>query len=119
MADDTALLSAHPGHGEIQDGIDHLDGAGCMPESASAIRLLDAQNEARRREIDRLTAELAKYTGWEPTVREEYEHACDQLRRIEGIVKWFDADRGLSQDPLALASNVDSFVASLKHALDS
>jgi len=108
-ADDTAVLSAHPGYSAIQDGIDYLDGAGCMPESASAIRLLDAQNEARRREIERLTVELAKYTGWEPTVREEYEHACLQVERARGIVDAFARGPQLA---------VNQFLADLKRALE-
>lgn len=59
--DDTELLSAHPIYAAIEDGIDHLDGAGCMPWSASAIRLLDAQNDARGREIDRLAADRDRW----------------------------------------------------------
>lgn len=60
MSDDTALLLAHPGFSEVQDGIEHLEGSGCMWSSAEAIRLLDQQNNARGREIDRLKAVIAR-----------------------------------------------------------
>lgn len=30
-------------------------------------------------EVKRLSGELTKYVGWEPTVKEEYEHACGEL----------------------------------------
>lgn len=64
-------------------------------------------------EVRRLQAELAKYVGWEPTVKEEYEHACGQLSRVEGIVKYFDIDRRAG-----IPVDTDEFVASLKHALE-
>lgn len=66
-------------------------------------------------EITRLNERLNEFVGWEPTVREEYQHACDQLSRVESIVKFFDADRRAG-DPAA--ADTGSFVASLKHALE-
>lgn len=65
--------------------------------------------EQLRAEVARLTAELAKYTGWEPTVREEYEHACGQLATVSKVVEQFAAG-----DQLA----VNQFVADLKNALE-
>ncbi len=62
MSTDTDLLAAYPDFSAMQDGIEHLEGAGCLPESAQAIRLLDAKNNARGREIDRLTAENERLT---------------------------------------------------------
>lgn len=62
MTDDTELLLSHPGFSAIEDGVDYLDGMGCMPESAAAVRLLAARDGARGREIDRLTAENARLT---------------------------------------------------------
>lgn len=53
--DDTELLSAHPGFSAIEDGIGRLEGDGYNAVVA-AIRLLDQQNDARGREIDRLKA---------------------------------------------------------------
>jgi hypothetical protein len=86
VSDETELLLAHPGFSEIQDGIDHLDGMGAMPASASAIRLLDQQNDARGREIDR----LAGVVGW---VRDEL---AERIRYANGMVKSCegDANRG-------------------------
>ena len=63
-------------------------------------------------EVKRLNAHLAEFIGWEPTVKEEYEHACDQLLAVEEIVKAFAATRA----PSVVATN--EFVASLKHALE-
>jgi hypothetical protein len=80
--DDTELLLAHPGFSEVQDGIDYLDGMGCMPASASAIRLLDAQNNARSREIDR----LAGVVGW---VRDEL---AERIRYADAMVKSCEGD---------------------------
>lgn len=37
-------------------------------------------------EIGRLNGELAKYVGWEPTVREEYEHACGQIAACHEVL---------------------------------
>jgi hypothetical protein len=102
--DDTELLLAHPGFSEVQDGIDHLDGMGCMPASASAIRLLDAQNDARGREIDRLAAVVA-------TVRdglaERIKYADDMVRLCENdgnqraLWSWTERHRTFA-DALAL-----------------
>lgn len=72
------------------------------PLERSDVRAVLADNE-------RLTAELEKYTGWEPTVREEYEHACGQLATVSKVVEQFAAG-----DQLA----VNQFVADLKNALE-
>lgn len=63
LGTDRELLAAHPGFTAVRDGIDHLEGSAVMPWSAEAIRLLDAQNDARGREIDRLTAVVARTQG--------------------------------------------------------
>ena len=60
-------------------------------------------------EIRALRSELAKYVGWEPTVKEEYDHACEQLLAVEEVVKAFAAGPQLE---------VNAFVASLKNALE-
>jgi hypothetical protein len=60
-------------------------------------------------EIRSLRAELAKYVGWEPTVREEYEHACAIAERAEEVVRKFVAAPMLA---------VNQFVADLKNALE-
>lgn len=60
-------------------------------------------------EVDRLNSQLAKYVGWEPTVREEYDHACAVAERAEAVVKRFEAGPQLA---------VNAFVADLKHALE-
>jgi hypothetical protein len=84
--DDIEALAANPGFTEIQDGIDHLDGAACMPWSASAVRLLDAQNDARGREIER----LAGVVGWvRDELAERIRYADSMVRACEG-----DANRG-------------------------
>ena len=85
---------------ELRDGAWHDLGI-AVPDNRS--------REQLRAEVDRLTAELAKYTGWEPTVREEYEHAVSLVEGVKGVVDAFD--RG---DKL----RVNQFVADLKHALE-
>jgi hypothetical protein len=60
-------------------------------------------------EVKRLNERLAEYVGWEPTVKEEYDHACGQLGLVKEIVRRFDAAPKLE---------VNAFVASLKHALE-
>lgn len=60
-------------------------------------------------EVKRLSGELTKYVGWEPTVKEEYEHACGQLATVSKVVEQFAAG-----DQLA----VNQFVADLKNALE-
>lgn len=64
---------------------------------------------AAEAEVERLTAELAKYVGWEPTVKDEYDHACGQLANVTKVVEEFAAG-----DRLA----VNQFVADLKNALE-
>ena len=49
------------------------------PLERSDVRAVLADNE-------RLTAELEKYTQWEPTVREEYEHACRESDRFAALL---------------------------------
>lgn len=61
-------------------------------------------------EVRRLNAELAKYVGWEPTVREEYEHACAVAERAEAVVKRFEAGD--------FRPEVDPFLGALKYALE-
>jgi hypothetical protein len=102
--DDIEILSAHPGFSAIQDGIDYLDGAACMPGSAAAVRLLDAQNDARGREIDRYAAVLG-------TVRdglaERIRYADDMVKLCEGdgnqraLWSWTERHRTFA-DALAL-----------------
>lgn len=60
-------------------------------------------------EVRRLNAELAKYVGWEPTVKDEYEHACAVAERAEAVVKAFEVGPRLE---------VNQFVADLKDALE-
>ncbi len=60
-------------------------------------------------EVKRLSVELAKYTSWEPTVREEYEHACGQLNAVQAVVDAFARGAQLG---------VNRFVADLKNALE-
>jgi hypothetical protein len=84
---------------------------------ADLIQLGDKDVPALVAEVKRLTGDLAKYVGWEPTVREEYEHACGQLAAVTEIVREFNAGRGLSEDPLTLASNTDALLAALKTTL--
>lgn len=60
-------------------------------------------------EVDRLNSQLAKYVGWEPTVKDEYDHACAVAERTEAVVKRFEAGPQLA---------VNAFVADLKHALE-
>lgn len=60
-------------------------------------------------EIERLTGRPAEYVDWEPTVKEEYDHACDRLRLVQEVVKAFDTGPKLA---------VSEFAASLKHALE-
>ena len=64
---------------------------------------------AAEAEVERLTAELAKYVGWEPTVKDEYEHACAQLAAVHAVVAAFDAGPKLA---------VNQFLADLKNALE-
>jgi hypothetical protein len=102
--EDLELLSAHSGFTAVQDGIEWLEGTGCIPESASAIRLLDMQNDARGREIDRANAVIA-------TVRDEL---ADRIRYAEEMVRlsesvpnaraesWWDERRRTFADALAL-----------------
>lgn len=67
--------------------------------------------EQLRAEIARLTAELAKYVGWEPTVKEEYEHACGQVEQVIEIV------RGFKRDNPELDDTATAFVAAIEKAL--
>lgn len=61
-------------------------------------------------EVKRLNGRLAEYVGWEPTVKEEYEHACAVAERAEAVVKRFVAGD--------FRGEVDPFLAALKYALE-
>jgi hypothetical protein len=61
-------------------------------------------------EVARLKAHLAEYVGWEPTVKEEYEHACAVAERTEAVVKRFEAGD--------FRGEVGPFLSALKHALE-
>lgn len=60
-------------------------------------------------EVKRLKAHLAEFIGWEPTVKEEYDHACAVAERAEDVVKAFDTGPKLE---------VNAFVADLRRALE-
>lgn len=79
-----------------------------------------AQDEAARlaAENERLTGELTKYVGWEPTAKEEYEHACGQLEKVTDLVRAFRDDHiGRLHRP-GSEEAVIAFVADLKNALE-
>lgn len=61
-------------------------------------------------EVGRLNAHLAEYVGWEPTVKEEYDHACAVAERAEAVVKKFEAGD--------FRGETDPFLAALKYALE-
>jgi hypothetical protein len=63
-------------------------------------------------EVIRLRVELAKYVGWEPTVKQEYDHACGQLDAARSVVKRAEE---LDQN---LMLNVVRFFDDLKTALE-
>jgi hypothetical protein len=62
-----------------------------------------------RDRADAAEAELAKYVGWEPTVKEEYEHACAVAARAEAA---------LGEYLVGSQEDVPGFIASLKIALE-
>jgi hypothetical protein len=63
-----------------------------------------------RDRADAAEAELAKYVGWEPTVKEEHDHACAVAERAEAVVKRFEAGD--------FRGEADPFLAALKYALE-
>ena len=69
-------------------------------------------------EVKRLSGELAKYTGWEPTVREEYEHACQQTEQVAEIVRGFKRDHGEYVNDPGRDDTVTEFVIALEKALE-
>ena len=71
-----------------------------------------------RPELARLTAELAKYIGWEPTVREEYEHACGQVDAVTEVVRGFKRDHGEYVNDPGRDDTVTEFVIALEKALE-
>lgn len=40
-------------------------------------------------EVKRLNDRLTDFIGWEPTVKEEYEHACEQADKVSETVREF------------------------------
>jgi hypothetical protein len=78
--------------------------------ACEALHKQRARAEAAEAEVKRLTERLAEYTHWEPTVREEYEHACAVAERAEAVVKRFAAGD--------FRGEVDPFLAALKYALE-
>lgn len=96
-------------HAEIQTAISR---AAVDRDDLNPIRTVDAWVLAAwdlDDEVKRLTVELAKYTGWEPTVREEYEHAVGLVEAAKGVVDAFDRSDKL---------RVNQFVTDLKNALE-
>lgn len=79
--DTPAPLSAER-HAEIQTAIRRaaVNRGDLNPENLLHAWILATWDLAD--EVKRLSGELAKYTGWEPTVREEYEHACAEADRL-------------------------------------
>lgn len=69
-------------------------------------------------ENERLTAELAKYVGWEPTVREEYQHACAVAERAEEAVRAFKRDHEHYLTHPGNDETVTAFVVALENALE-
>lgn len=89
--------------GEIRDAVRHLDSACTIARDTA-----ESATEKLIGHIDYLAGELAKYVGWEPTAKEEYEHACGQHAAVQGVVAAFDAGPKLA---------VNQFLADLKNAL--
>jgi hypothetical protein len=77
--------------------------------ACEALHKQRARAEVAEAEVKRLTERLAEYVRWEPTVKEEYEHACAVAAQAEVVVKRFAAGPMLA---------VNQFVADLKNALE-
>lgn len=119
---DIALLSACPDFSAVQDGIAHLDGAGCMPAPAEAIRLLDAQNDARGRQIDDLTQKLAAATRTVVKLAASADRWHVAFDRLAGAVEAacsFDAGEALPEcAPWAAAlDRLDTALGEIRDAL--
>lgn len=69
-------------------------------------------------EVERLTTELAKYVGWEPTAQQEYEHACGQLEKVAEAVRAFRDDQLGHLDRPGSEEAVIAFVNGLRAALE-
>lgn len=105
-------------HAEIQTAISR---AAVDRDDLNPIRTVDAWILAAwdlDDEVKRLTTELAKYTGWEPTVREEYEHACQQTEQLAEIVRGFKRDHGEYVNDPGRDDTVTEFVIALEKALE-
>jgi hypothetical protein len=69
-------------------------------------------------EVKRLNERLAEYVGWEPTVKEEYEHACAVAERAEEAVREFKRGHEGSWTGPDQNEAVTAFVAALENALE-
>lgn len=105
-------------HVEIQTAISR---AAVDRDDLNLIRTVDAWILAAwdlDDEVKRLTTELAKYIGWEPTVREEYEHACGQVDAVTEVVRGFKRDHGEYVNDPGRDDTVTEFVIALEKALE-
>lgn len=80
-----------------------------LTEASTLVNALNVEIFMLAERCENAEDELAKYVGWEPTVKEEHTHAVNLVEAAKGVVDAFA--RG---DQLG----VNQFVADLKNALE-
>lgn len=93
-------------------GGDPDDSAASYPTEENARFAAHARSDvpALLAEVKRLNERLAEFIGWEPTVKEEYDHACAVAERAEAVVRRFEAGD--------FRGEADPFLGALKYALE-
>lgn len=101
-------MATEPAAGAVRRSIQQSLGAK-LTEVTGLVNALNLEIFQLAERCENAETELAKYVGWEPTVREEYTHAVNLAERAKGVVDAFDRSDKL---------RVNQFVADLKHALE-